>query len=78
MSDQLEFDFSDCEPTKERLVCTFVGSTSKTISLDPAEFRGMTVPAITEAITEVLRGIAPDVSFYEQDVVEAATLVAPL
>jgi hypothetical protein len=73
---QLEFDLSDGTPTRQ--LHTFVGTTSKTISLDPAEYRGMSVPAITEEIKNVLRSIAPDVSFYEQDVVEAAILVAPL
>lgn len=71
--EQLEL-FPDEQPTRE--VLTFVGTTSKTISLDPAEFVGMPLPAITEEIKSVLRGIAPDVDFFEQDVVEAANTLA--
>lgn len=79
MTEQPSFDFSNTEePTKERIPLTFVGTTSKSFSLDPAEYKGMSVPAITEAIKDVLRSIAPEVSFYEQDIVEAAILVAPL
>lgn len=78
MDERLAFDFSDVEVTKERVPLTFVGTTSKSIALDPAEFHGMSVPAITDQIKSILAGIAPDVDFFEQDIVDAAILVAPL
>jgi len=69
---QLSFDFSDEQPTRERMPRTFVGTTSADLCLDPNEFAGMSVPAITEEIKSMLRGIAPDADFFEQDIVEAA------
>lgn len=76
MNEQLSFDFGDEQPTQPRIPLSFVGTTSKSITLDPAEFRGMGVPAITEEIKSVLRGIAPDVDFFEDDLVEAAHAIA--
>lgn len=69
---QLEFDFSDEEKTRPRMHLEFVGTTSVAVSLDPAEFVGMTVPAITDEIKSVLSGIAPNVDFFEDDLVLAA------
>jgi len=62
----------------ERKSFQFVGTTCTELSLDPAEFVGMTVPAITGEILEVLQSLAPGVSFFTDDVVEAANeLAAP-
>lgn len=60
----------------ERIDFTFVGQTNRPLSLDPAEFTGMTVPTITAEIKRTLRDIAPDVSFFEDDIVLAADVLA--
>lgn len=51
---------------------TFVGTTSKTIDLDPSEFAGMTVPQVTAEIMKTLRDIASDVNFWDADIEAAA------
>lgn len=56
----------------ERKSFEFVGTTCTSLSLDPGEFAGMTVRAITEEILEVLESIAPGVNYFVDDVVEAA------
>lgn len=76
MATQLEFDFSDEEPTRPRQSFEFVGTTSVACSFDPAEFRGLTVSQITEEVKTVLSSIKPDVSFFEDDVVLAANELA--
>lgn len=50
----------------------FVGTTSAPLSLDPTEFEGLSVPQVTDEIKKLLAGIAPGVSFFEDDVVLAA------
>lgn len=61
-------------PTRKQF--TFVGTTSKSVSLDPAEFAGQSIPTITAGIMQVMASIAPDVSFFEDDIVEAANELA--
>lgn len=51
---------------------TFVGTTSKTVDLDPSEYVGMTVPQITADIMKTLRDIAPDVNFWDPEIEMAA------
>lgn len=54
----------------------FVGSTSQRLSLDPTEYLDMSIPQITSDIMRTLRSIAPDVTFFEEDVVTAADEIA--
>lgn len=54
----------------------FVGTISTPISVDPAEYKGMSVPKITASILKTLREIQPGASFFEQDVEMAAIAVA--
>ncbi len=53
----------------------FMGTRSTRLSLDPAEFDGLTTPQITDEIVRTLRAIAPDTSFFDEDVVLAAELL---
>jgi hypothetical protein len=50
----------------------FVGTTCTALSLDPAEFAGLTISQITGEILDVLAAIAPGVDFFPADIVEAA------
>lgn len=59
-----------------RIPFEFVGTTSKKLTLDPAEFRDQSVPQITLEVQRVLREIAPDVSFFTDDIVLAAEQLA--
>lgn len=59
-----------------RIDFEFVGTTSKPISLDPEEFAGKAIPDITEEILLTLSEIAPDVTFFHDDVVLAAETLA--
>jgi len=59
-----------------RLSFSFVGTSEHPMSIDPAEYRGMKVPAITATLLNTLRSIAPGVDFFEQDVEMAAIAVA--
>ena len=56
----------------------FVGSAPVFVdlSLDPAEYRGMSIARITREIRNHLRQIAPNASFFDVDVVEAANELA--
>lgn len=69
---QLALDLGDDEPTQERVTFTVFFTDSTDLNLDPREFRGKSVPAITEEIKAVLRSIAPHADFFEQDIVHAA------
>lgn len=60
----------------ERIPFEFVGTTSKPLSIDPAEFAGMKVPEITAEMLKMLSEIAPGVSFFLDDVVLAAETVS--
>lgn len=44
---------------------TLTGTTEVTLTLDPSEFEGMTVPEITAELFEILSSIAPEVNFIE-------------
>ncbi len=59
-----------------RLDFQFVGTTSKPLSIDPCEWHGMPVAKITEEILLTLSEIAPDVTFFHDDVVLAAEQIA--
>ena len=59
-----------------RIDFQFVGTTSKPLSLDPTEFKGLPVMRITEEILLTLSEIAPDVTFFHDDVVLAAEQIA--
>lgn len=50
-----------------RIDFEFSGLVNTPLSLDPAEFRGATVPEITGLILQTLRGIDGRVSFFEDD-----------
>jgi hypothetical protein len=54
----------------------FVGTTSARLSIDSKEFEGCSIVRITEDIQKVLREMAPDVSFFIDDIVLAAEAVA--
>lgn len=56
----------------ERLDFTFVGTTNRNLSLDPAEFKGRSVDGVEKEIYGLLRSIAPDVSFFHDDIALAA------
>lgn len=60
----------------ERLDFEFVGTTSKSLSLDPAEFRNQSINKIADEVHRILREIAPGVSFFHDDVVLAAEQLA--
>jgi hypothetical protein len=69
-----ELDFEQLgEMVPARMHFTFVGTTSKSVSLDPREYRGKSLPTITKQVMDVMRSIAPDVDFFEEDIVEAAS-----
>lgn len=59
-----------------RLDFTFVGTTNKGLSLDPKEFADMPLPKVTEEIALLLSAIAPDVTFFHDDIVLAAEQLA--
>lgn len=73
---QLELSLGDDEPTVPRKQFTFDGMSTHTISVDPREFRGMPVVAITSEIRDVLASIAPGVSFFENELEAAASELA--
>lgn len=54
----------------------FVGTKCTGLSVDPKEYTGMTVPAITEALLRTLAEIDPGVNFWPDDVVLAANEIA--
>lgn len=56
----------------ERLDFTFVGTTNRALSLDPEEFKGVPIPKVEGEIARMLREIAPDVSFFSDDIALAA------
>ncbi len=66
----------DVVPGSDRLEFDFTGFSQHPLSLDPAEFKGVPLPAITNAIMKMMSEIAPNVSFTEDDMELAATVVA--
>lgn len=59
----------------ERLPFEFVGTKTAPLSIDPAEYKGMTTPQVTREIMKLLREIEPGVSFFEDDATLAAEQV---
>lgn len=59
----------------DRIPFEFVGTKTAPLSLDPTEFAGMPVQAVTREILKMLREIEPGVSFFEDDAVLAAEVV---
>lgn len=57
---------------KQRLDFEFVGTVSRPLSLDPDEFKGWPQERIEGEIAKLLKGIAPDVSFFSDDIALAA------
>jgi hypothetical protein len=55
-----------------RLNFEFCGTKSTPMSIDPTEYKGLSVPRITSAILQQLRSISPGVDFFEQDIELAA------
>jgi hypothetical protein len=54
----------------------FVFNGSTKITVDPNEYKGMTIPKITEELKRLLQSIAPHVSYYEDDLILAADEIA--
>lgn len=50
----------------------FAGAALEYLDLCVEEYRGLSTSQIGDSILEVLRGIAPGVSFFPEEVVEAA------
>jgi len=50
-----------------RIDFEFTGIVSTPLSLDPAEFKGATIPEITALVLQTLHGIDARVSFFEDD-----------
>lgn len=60
----------------ERLDFAFVGTSTHSLSLDPDEFARLPTPRVEAEIMRMLRSIAPDVSFFPDDVALAAVALA--
>lgn len=59
----------------ERIDLEFMGTVSRPLSLDPAEFRGQPVERIEGEIRKLLKGIGPEVSFFSDDIALAAQVI---
>ena len=61
---------------QRRIPLSFVGTTTATLDLDPAEFRNKTAIGIQGDIIKILADIHPSVSFFPADIELAAYEVA--
>lgn len=59
-----------------RLPFEFVGTTSTPLSVDPAEYKGKTLPQVTELLEKQLAELSPGVTFFRDDIVLAAESIA--
>lgn len=55
-----------------RISFEFTGTKSTPLSLDPREYHGLSVPAITAALRGILRSMDADVDFFSPDIEFAA------
>lgn len=67
---------ADEKTEKPRLDFEFVGTTNRPLSLDPEEFKGWPVQRVEAAILDMLKSIAPDVSFFPDDIALAAVALS--
>lgn len=66
----------DVVPGSSQLEFEFYGTLVKPLSVDPAEYKGLRPPVITQALMRLLAEIAPGVSFAEDDFELAAGAIA--
>lgn len=59
-----------------RLQFNAVGTITEGFSVDPEEYRGLTIPQMTTALVDTLRSINPKASFFLDDCVEFANSIA--
>ncbi len=65
----------DVVPSNGRLEFDFTGSSSHALSVDPCEYRGLSLVLAERALLVALSEVAPGVSFFKDDVILAAAVV---